>query len=112
MNPGELNSRITLLREIKVPDGQGGYAAEYSTRGFVWAKLTAVTAKTKDQYEQLVPEILYRITIRYRSDVVMADRIQYGKRLFEQISPPINEGEKNAYLRLECREVISDADND
>lgn len=112
MNPGELKCRVTFLKETKVADGQGGYATEYIIRGKVWAKLAAATAKTKDQYEQLTSEILHRITIRYRSDVVMSDRIQFGQRLFAQIGPPINEGERNAYLRLECREVVSDADND
>ena len=112
MNPGELNCRIKLLKETKVPDGQGGYATDYTASCSMWAKITAVTAKTIDQYEQLTPEILHRIVIRYRSDVFMSDRIQYGQRLFELIGPPVNEGERNAYLRLECREVVSDADND
>ena len=111
MNPGELNCRVTLLKETKVADGQGGYETAYIASGSMWAKITAVTAKTEDQYEQLTPEILHRITIRYRTDITMADRIQYGNRLFEQIAPPINEREKNAYLRLECREVVSAADN-
>ena len=112
MNPGELNCRVTLLEETKVPDGQGGYATTYTARALVWAKITAVTAKTVDQYEQMTPEILHRIIIRYRRDVAVTDRIQYGSRVFELIGPPINEGEKNAFLRLECREVVADAPGD
>ena len=69
----------------------------------------ALTAKTTDQYEQLTPEILHRIIIRYRRDVAVSDRIQYGCRIFEQIGPPIDVEEKHAFLRLECREVVADA---
>ena len=69
----------------------------------------ALTAKTVDQYEQLTPEILHRIIIRYRRDVAVSDRIQYGDRIFEQIGPPIDVEEKHAFLRLECREVVADA---
>ena len=69
----------------------------------------ALTAKTVDQYEQLTPEILHRIIIRYRRDVAVSDRIQYGCRIFEQIGPPIDVEEKHAFLRLECREVVADA---
>ncbi len=112
MNPGELNGRITLQQETKVPDGQGGYETVYMTRAAVWAKLMALTAKTVDQYEQLTPEILYRIIIRYRRDVAVTDRIQYGSREFEQIGPPVDIEEKHAYLRLECREVVADAADD
>ena len=108
MNPGELSCRITLLQEMKVADDQGGYRATYTPRITLWAKITTLTAKTLDQYEQLTPELLHRIVIRYRRDVAVTDRIQYGSRLFEQIGPPVNEGEKNAYLRLECREVVAD----
>lgn len=112
MNPGEMNCRITIQQETKVPDGQGGYGIVFVSRATVWAKIMAVTAKTTDQYEQLQPEILHRILIRYRRDVAVTDRIQYGSRLFEQIGPPIDLGEKHAYLRLECREVVADGAND
>ena len=112
MNPGELNCRCRLLKETQVPDEQGGYETLYTMRTIVWAKFMAVTAKTLDQYEQMVPEILHRIIIRYQRDVVVTDRIQYGDRIFEQIGPPINVEEKHAYLRLECREVVADAADD
>lgn len=112
MNPGELNCRIILLKETSVPDEQGGYETTYTVRATVWAKLMTVTTKTIDQYEQLTPELLHRIIIRYRRDVAVTDRVQYGDRIFEQIGPPINEEEKKAYLRLECREVVAYAAND
>ena len=112
MNPGELNCRITLLQEVKTEDGQGGYVTEYVSRGAVWGKITPLTAKTLDLYEQLQPELLHLITIRYRRDVAVTDRIQYGSRVFEQIGPPVDIEEKHAYIRLECREVVADAAND
>ena len=112
MNPGELNSRISILQETKVPDDQGGYIVTFALRVILWAKITTLTAKTLDQYEQQMPELLHRVVIRYRRDVAVTDRIQYGDRLFEQIGPPINEGERNTYLRLECQEVVADAASD
>lgn len=112
MNPGELNSRISLLQETKVPDDQGGYIVTFALRVILWAKITTLTAKTLDQYEQQTPELLHRVVIRYRRDVAVTDRIQYGDRLFEQIGPPVDVEEKHAYLRLECREVVADAAGD
>ena len=112
MNPGELNSRISILQETKAPDDQGGYIVNYELRVILWAKITTLTAKTLDQYEQQTPELLHRIVIRYRRDVAVTDRIEYGCRVFEQIGPPIDMEEKHAYLRLECREVVADATGD
>ena len=112
MNPGELNSRISILQETKVPDDQGGYIVTFAPRVILWAKITTLTAKTLDQYEQQTPELLHRIVIRYRRDVAVTDRVQYGGRIFEQIAPPIDVEEKHAYLRLECREVVADAAGD
>ena len=112
MNPGELNCRVTLLAEVKTADGQGGYGTEYLPRATVWAKITPLSAKTIDQYEQLSPEILHRILIRHRRDVAVTDRVQFGGRVFEQIAPPVDPEEKHAYLRLECREVVADATGD
>ena len=112
MNPGELNSRICILQETKVPDDQGGYIVNYALRVILWAKITTLTAKTLDQYEQLMPELIHRVVVRYRRDVAVTDRIQYGGRIFEQIAPPVDVEEKHAYLRLECREVVADAAGD
>ena len=112
MNPGEMNCRIKLQQETKVPDNQGGYEVAFLTRAIVWGKVTALTGKTSDQYEQEVPEIFYRVIIRYRGDVEVTDRLQYGNRQFELLCPPIDVEEKHAYLRLECREVVADETTD
>ena len=106
MNPGELNCRINLLKPLEKVDAHGGYEAQYATITALWAKITAKTSKSVDQYEQLVPEILHKIIIRYRSDINIDDRFEYKNRIFEQLGPPINEGERKAYLILECREVV------
>ena len=36
MNPGEMNCRITLQKETKVSDDQGGYEVTYLPRYIVW----------------------------------------------------------------------------
>jgi len=112
LNPGELNRRISLHQQTKEPDGQGGFQTTYVQKAIIWAKITTRTATMKDQYEAMVPEIVQQIIIRYRRDIVVTDRLEYKNRIFEQIGPPVDEGEKKAYLRLTCREVVIDADSD
>lgn len=110
MNPGELNCLLELFHAVKANDGQGGYAVTYpeTPYGTAWGKIKAITARRVNEYEQLTPEIEHQITIRHRGDVVHTDRLTFGARIFEQLSPPVNVGEKNAYLQLRCREVVPD----
>lgn len=106
MNPGELNCRVIILRATETRDNEGHLAVTYDDHMYLWAKIQAITARSRDSYVEQNFETLTRITIRYRDDVFMTDRIKYGSRIFAQIGPPINLGEKNAYLRLECREIV------
>lgn len=109
IDSGSLNKRITIQKVTRMDDLQGGYATTYTNRTKAWAQIRAITARATDQYEQMTPEILHRIIIRYRSDVKVTDRVLVGTRVFELLGPPINVDEQGAYLQLECREVVSDA---
>lgn len=114
MNPGELNCRLDLYHEEKVDDGQGGYDTSYPETPYAnpWAKIETILARQVDEYGQMRPEQQHLVTIRYRGDVIITDRAVFRNRIFEQISPPVNVDQKNAYLRLLCREVVADADAD
>ena len=106
MNPGEMNCKITIQRATEARDNEGHLKLTYADYKYAWAKIQAITAKVRDSYVEQNFETLTRITIRYSKDVFMTDRIKYGSRIFVQVGPPINFGEKNAYLRLECREIV------
>lgn len=107
MNPGEMNCRVTVQYAAQTKDSEGNVLSKpYTTRATVWAKIQALTARMRNGTTEDYHEILTRITIRYNSAVKQTDRIVYGSRVFEQIGPPINMGEKNAYMRLECCEVV------
>lgn len=108
MNPGELNRRIELQHLVKQDDGQGGYQPDYVPHAIIWAKIAPFIARNVDNYEQITPEITHKITIRYRTDVKVTDKLKCGDREFEQTAPPINVRERDAYLQLQCREVVAD----
>ena len=107
MNPGEFNCRVSIMKQTGTQDAEGNIITKpYTERFKCWAKIQALTARMRNGTAEDYHEILTRITIRYNSAVKQTDRIVYGNRVFEQIGPPINMGEKNAYMRLECREVV------
>jgi SPP1 family predicted phage head-tail adaptor len=109
MNIGELNCRVTIQKLTETRDDEGNIVPSYKTRTTVWAKVEAITARVRDSYMEQNYEILHRITVRYDPAMLKTDRIVYGKRTFTQIGPPVNVGERNAFLRLECRELVEAA---
>ena len=106
MNPGQLNCRVVVKQATETRDSEGNIIIAYADRFNAWAKIQAITARVREGYADQHHEVLHRITIRYNKNVAITDRIHYGSRVFALIGPPINVDEKNAYLRLECREVV------
>lgn len=106
MNIGKLNCRIKIKKAVETKDKEGNPVFDYVLRAKVWANIKAIRAQIRNSTVEENHEILQHITIRYNKSVQQTDQIFYGSRVFNQIGPPINIEEKNAYMRLECREVV------
>ncbi|MDR3591579.1 MAG: phage head closure protein [Negativicutes bacterium] len=110
---GGFTCRLGLHRQQETDDGQGGHPLVYDDTPYArpWAKIETILARRYDEYQQMIPEQQHKITIRFRRGVVYTDQVRLGSRSFEQIAPPVNVDQKNAYLSLFCREVFSNEDN-
>ena len=75
MNAGQLDQRIELQRLTRTDDGYGGYVETWTTYASVWANVRPLSGRERYQAQQTQANANYRITIRYRSDVLDADRI-------------------------------------
>jgi SPP1 family predicted phage head-tail adaptor len=49
-------------------------------------------------------EITHRVVLRYTKGIVSNMRIKFGTRIFDIISPPVNNYERNDELLLFCKE--------
>ena len=105
MNPGQLNSKITLKHLVRTEDESGGYAEGYEEYTKVWAKLVPQRQGKHIEGEELITDSVYEITIRYCVETKFTDRLYLGSRIFKQITPPINIMEKKQYLKLVAEEV-------
>ena len=74
---GKLRNRVTLLREIKTPDGSGGYATEWNTVGKLWAQL--MVPKFSQQVIQGGVQSVEQVQARVRKHhgAFIADRVQW-----------------------------------
>lgn len=79
-----------------------------STRCNVWAKVFPLTARISDDTPERKNTINYRVTVRYRTDILPDDEISWRGRRLKLLSPPyFLDGEKN-FICMDCAEVVED----
>ena len=107
IDAGDLKTRIKVLKAANIHDAAGNIIPEpYTLRCLVWAKLKAQTSHIQANNNEAIHEILTIITVRYNPSIRQTDRIMAGSRIFEQVGPPINVDEANAWTQLTCKEVV------
>lgn len=104
MRTGDLNKRVTLQYQTKVPDGMGGFTTSWVDAATVWAAIWPVSASEQVQAAQQVMTISHRIRIRYRSVLKPSWRVKFGTRYFAIVSI-INPNERNQMLDLMVKEA-------
>lgn len=80
MNAGKLNRRATIMAQTDVPDGQGGYAREWSElggsgNGGVWIEATAAGGNVTQEAGVNLQTQVWAFTMRFRTDVTTDMRL-------------------------------------
>ena len=105
----ELNKRVTIQKAVKVDNARGvnryDYPADKEIHG-VCASIESYGAFIKDGVAEKISELEFRITIRYRENLNLHDRIVYQGRVFEQIVSAKDINEQHRFLQLTCREKV------
>lgn len=81
---------------------------EEVTRCAVWAKVYPLTARINDDTPERKNLISYRVTIRYRTDILPDDEIVWRGRRLKISSPPYFLDGKKIFICMDCAEVIAD----
>lgn len=105
----ELNKRVTIQKAVKSDNNRGVNRYDYpadKTIDNVCASIESFSAFIKNGIAEHVAELEFRITIRYRADLALHDRIVYQGRIFEQILPAKDINEQHQFLQLTCREKV------
>ena len=81
LNIGRLNQRVTIQYPVPVRDSHGGRSVTWTTRATVWACLElAAASREAIQGGQVQALTDYTVTIWYRPDVSVKDRVQVVQR--------------------------------
>lgn len=71
--------RVVLLREVSVPTGKGGFDTSWQPVGDpIPAEVIAERGREETIERVLRGARVYRVTIRWRGDVLLTDRLQLG----------------------------------
>lgn len=101
---GELTKRIRIDRQTATSDGQGGQTIAWSTRDTCWASIAPISQSEAIRAGAVTSVLLSAITIWYRTDLDVTDRIVLGARLFRILSIQDPTGNQVA-LRIIVAEV-------
>lgn len=105
----DLSERIEIIYQSTKRNSVGDIVGtEENIRCKVWAKVLPLTARRILDDSETINEISYRITIRYRRDIMPDDLILWrGKRL-RQTAPPYDAESRKIWTVLTCTEMIKD----
>lgn len=101
---GSLRHRLTIQARTAASDGQGGETVTWAARVTVWGLVEPVTGREALMAQQLTAELATVVTLRFRTDVRVTDRIVWGTRVLQIASVQDPDGRREQ-LRLLCVEV-------
>lgn len=101
---GQLTKRVRIEKKVNTPDGAGGFTVTWAVRDVVWAAVEPISSREAIQAGAQSGTLLSAITIWYRADVTITDRLILGARTFQIQSYQDPTGNQVA-LRLLCIEV-------
>lgn len=109
INTNDLTERISVVYFETTRNARGDIVKGAEVvRCMVWAKVLPLAARINDTTPERENLITYRITIRYRTDILPDDSIIWRGRRLKITTPPFDVENYHTWLQFECVEVIQD----
>lgn len=86
---GNLRHLLLIQKEIRTPDGGGGFTVTWqdiATTPLVYAAITSLSGSEQLSQRQLATAVSCRIVIRHRDDITPDMRLTDGKKIYDIIS--------------------------
>lgn len=101
---GEFTKRIRIDRQVDTQDAQGGRVTTWVTRATCWASIQPISQSEAIRAGAETSVLLSAVTVWYRTDLDITDRIVLGARMFRILSVQDPTGNQ-VILRLIVAEV-------
>lgn len=100
MRTGKLRDLITIVVQATVDDGVGGQSRTFSTVTQAWANIVPTRPGDLEPVADAAAGVQgYRITVRYRDDIGIENRIDWGNRRLTVLGAADMNGRKQ-YLTI------------
>jgi len=99
---GGLKKRVTILKQVRVSDGQGGFTETWQEAGTVWAAIEPISGREYYEAMQLASDVTHRVRMRYM-DLTPHEKIKYDDRVFDIIAV-IDVNMEHRELEVLCNE--------
>lgn len=99
---GGLKKRVTILKQVRVSDGQGGFTETWQEVGTVWAAIEPISGREYYEAMQLASDVTHRVRMRYM-DLTPHEKIKYDDRVFDIIAV-IDVNMEHRELEVLCNE--------
>ena len=111
MNTDELSERISVVYFETTRNSRGDIVrGEEITRCTVWAKVLPLSGRIQDETPARENSVTYRVTVRYRADILPDDEIVWRGRRLKITTPPFDLESRHCWTQFECEEVIQDGE--
>lgn len=75
---GDLRTQVTLQKKIRSPNGRGGAAVTWQDGPLIWANVEVLRATEAMLAGVERSSTLYRVIMRFRSDISVEDRLRWS----------------------------------
>ena len=106
MDIGNLNCRITILKEHAERNEFGEEVIEWVEEKDLWASIRFVEGREYYKDERVKAETTAVITIRFDPMISVLNRVKYKDKLFEIVGT-FDENSKHKKTILNCKEIVT-----
>jgi len=104
VDAGFLKHRVTIQAKSVTRNSFNEEIITYNDLATVWAGIKTKSGREFESADTTFSETIYEISLRYRTDISVLNRIKYLDRYFD-IENVIDKDLKRQYLTLTCMEV-------
>ena len=99
MNPGELDTLVTIHRATEARAANGSVIKTWADLAQVWASIEPISGREAVMAQQLQSAVSLKATIRYGTGVTVRDRLMNGSLVYD-ITRVADSGTRHSWQEL------------
>lgn len=103
---GLLRHRVEFKKEVKAPDGQGGWKQTWKSLGSFWAGIYPLSVKEVSMHKSILTEVDTKIIVRYNTLLEDENIVAFHNNDRYKIVGIINSASRGRFTELVAVKVI------